>query len=77
VVPLVNSVELATSLLLEAVAHTIWALLVLTPAIAESTYAFVTPSVDNVGVAKLVIFYEFILTELVGAVIELSVVVAK
>jgi hypothetical protein len=47
------------------------------PVTARSTYNFVAASVFAVGVAKLVIFYEFILTELVGAVIESRVVVAK
>ena len=41
---------------------------------ALSTYALVAPSVELVGVARLTIFYEFILREDVGAVIALRAV---
>ncbi len=47
------------------------------PPPCESTYNLVAASVFKVGVARLVIFYELRLTDVVGAVIALRAVVFK
>jgi hypothetical protein len=48
---------------------------ILIGSMTASTYALVAISVVSVGVARLVIFYEFMDTDAVGAVILFSVVV--
>ncbi len=47
------------------------------PVPIESTYCLLTASVERVGVARLVIFYEFIERLAVGAVILLRTVVLR
>ena len=49
----------------------------LTPEIAVSTYSFVVASVFEVGVARLIIFYEFRDKDPVGAVILFKTVVPR